>query len=335
MLFSELYVDLLGFLGDIGAPLLDEKTKQNVRESGVRLIHTTTSWPGQDWPATLEMHRQAVRGLEAHADTFRIVRNRRDLAELGGRVGLILGIQDPTCVEDRVDRLFQLFQEGVRVIQIAYQGRNNFGSGFLCREGDTGLTKTGRKFVQAAHETGLILDLSHLSPRTSLESISVSNGPTMISHTTAAAVYDHPRGSVDELLREIAKREESIVGCLTMTFFLDPEKDGLSPFIDHIRHIAGIVGTHRVGIGSDGPVGGFTDPAGAEKIFREKTRGLMDPRGELRSRWPTHIPEIAEVRRGFDVIRGALAEWFTKEEVSSILGVNAWRFFERSLPEEA
>ncbi len=330
---SEGYVDLLGFLGDIGVPLLDETTKRNVRKSGVRLIHITTAWPGQDWPTTLEMHRQAVKNLEEHQETFQIVRSRADLHDLGkrDRVGLILGIQDPTCVEDEIDRVLRLFHEGVRVIQVAYQGMNRFGSGFLAQESDKGLTETGRRFIRAANEAGLILDLSHLSPRTALESIELSSGPTMISHTTARAVYDHPRGSVDALFREVSARENSIVGCLAMTFFLDPEADGLSPLVDHVRHIARIVGPHKIGIGSDGPVGGFTDAAAAEKTFREKTRQFMDPRGELKSRWPTHLPEVAEIRRGFDVIGDALSQWFTPEEVRSILGGNAWRFFERNL----
>jgi membrane dipeptidase len=330
---SEGYVDLLGFLGDIGMPLLDKTTKQNVRKSGVRLIHITTAWPGRDWPTTVEIHRQAVRNLDEHKETFQIVRRREDLADLtnSGRVGLILGIQDPTCVEDRMDRVLQLFHEGVRVIQVAYQGRNQFGSGFLGQDGDTGLTELGRRFIQAVNDAGLILDLSHLSPQTAIESIHLSKGPTLISHTTARAIYEHPRGSVDALLQEFAERD-SIVGCLAMTFFLDPEKNGLSPFVEHIRHIAGMVGSHKVGIGSDGPVGGFTDVDAAEKIFWNKTRNLLDPHGELKSRWPTHIPEVAEIHRGFDAIGHALSEYFTQEEVRSILGGNGWLFFERNLP---
>jgi membrane dipeptidase len=73
---------------------------------------------------------------------------------------------------------------------------------FSCQEG----------FIAVLNEAGLILDLSHLSLRTALESIHLSAGPTMISHTTARAVYDDPRGSVDALLQEFSARENSIVG---------------------------------------------------------------------------------------------------------------------------
>jgi microsomal dipeptidase-like Zn-dependent dipeptidase len=122
------------------------------------------------------------------------------------------------------------------------------------------------------------------------------------------------------------------VGVLAMTFFLDPVADSLAPFIDHIRHITALIGPDKVAVGSDGPVGGFTDLVAARKIFEEKTQQMMDPNGELRSRWPTHIPEIFDDPRGFDRIYQALAPYFNREEIEQITGSNAWRFFSDHLP---
>ena len=115
------------------------------------------------------------------------------------------------------------------------------------------------------NQAGIVLDLSHLSPSTALDSISLSEGPTIISHTTARTVYHHPRGSSDGVLTEMVGLPRTLVGVLAMTFFLDPKADSLAPFIDHIRHIAALVGPDKVAIGSDGPVGGFTDPAAARR----------------------------------------------------------------------
>jgi len=329
-----LYVDTLGFLGDVGPPMFDDRTKKNARDSGVRLFVMTTTWPMQNWQATVQMHRQTVESLNQHQDTFHIVLSIVDLQKVldENRIGVILGMQDPGCIGDRFERVHRLFEEGIRVIQIAYQKKNLYGSGFLAESLDGGLTDAGRRFIETVNQAGIILDLSHLSPQTALDSIRFSEGPTIISHTTARAVYHHSRGSTEGVLTEMAGLTHSLVGVLAMTFFLDPAADNLAPFIDHIRHIAALVGSDKVAVGSDGPVGGFTDLVAARKIFEEKTQQMIDPNGELRSRWPTHIPEIFNDSRGFDRIYQGLSPYFSWKDIEGITGSNAWRFFSEHLP---
>jgi membrane dipeptidase len=327
-------VDLLGFLGDVAPPMFDVRTTQNVLNSGVRLIHLTTSWPMQDWETTLGMHRDVVAQIQKHSEVYRIIRSREDLGELveQGKIGVILGMQDPSCIGERLGRVEALFREGIRTIQLAYQSRNAFGSGFLAEKEDTGLSSLGRNFVAAVNDAGLIPDFSHLSMKTCLEALGVSRGPALISHTTARDVYDHPRGSKDSVFRALAEKNVALVGLLAMTFFLDPSDDSMAPMIRHIRHVAGIVGTGKVGVGSDGPVGGFSDVSTARALFLEKTRKLMDPDGRLQSRWPTHVPELGEHPKGMEVMKKALLQHFTTEEADRILGGNAWQFFEKCLP---
>ncbi|MGD8764299.1 MAG: membrane dipeptidase, partial [Desulfobacteraceae bacterium] len=105
-----LYVDTLGFLGDVGPPMFDDRTKKNARKSGVRLFVMTTTWPMQNWKATVQMHRQTVKSLGQHEDTFHIVHNSIDLQKVldENRIGVILGMQDPGCIGDRFERVHQL-----------------------------------------------------------------------------------------------------------------------------------------------------------------------------------------------------------------------------------
>jgi membrane dipeptidase len=330
----KLYVDTLGFLGDVGAPMFDDRTKKNARDSGVRLFIMTTTWPMLDWKATLQMHRQTVKSMTQHEESYHIVRSAADLQKVldGNKIGVILGMQDPECIGGRLERVRQLCEEGIRVMQVAYQKKNLYGCGFLAETIDSGLTDAGRRFIEAVNQAGIILDLSHLAPQTALDSLRLSEGPTIISHTTARAVYDHPRGSADEVLIGMAELTNTIVGVLAMTFFLDPALYGLTPFINHICHIATLVGSDKVAVGSDGPVGGFTDPVAAKKNFEEKTQQMMDPDGQLKSRWPTHLPEIFDDPQGFDRIYHALVPYFRPNEIEGILGRNGWRFFRENLP---
>ena len=334
MKIKHTYTDMLGFLGDVGMPAADEATCENVLASGVNLFHTTTSWPMQDWESTLKMHQQSVNILEAQQNTFRIIRSRQDIGRTDreGNVGVILGLQDPDCIGMQFDRIKRLFEAGVRVIQVAYQRKGLYGCGFLAESEDDGLTAAGRRLVEAVNEYGLILDLSHSAPQTALDCLQCSSGPTMISHTTCRGVYDHPRGTADRILSEIVKREDVIVGVLAMTFFLDAADNSLNPLINHIRYLADRIGPRRVAIGTDAPVGGFTDLVAAERQFRETTQKMMDPQGEIKSRWPTHIPEVSDDAKGFQRIAMELARYFSEEETEGILGENGRRFFDRCLP---
>jgi membrane dipeptidase len=281
------------------------------------------------------MHRQSITILKSRPDMFVIIGSRQDLAQAreDNKIGIVLGIQDPDCIGTRLDRVEQLHAEGIRIIQIAYQRKGRFGSGFLVDTDDKGLTKDGRQFIETIHQAGLILDLSHTAPQTALDCLQTSEGPTMISHTCCRGVYDHLRGTTDGVLAEVARHKNVIVGVLAMTFFLDANDDGLDPMIHHIRHLAEHIGVDRVAIGTDAPVGGFTDLNGAQKLFHETTQEMMDPHGELKSRWPTHIPAFSEDPGGFERLGLALAPYFSDEEIEGILERNARRYFERHLPQ--
>lgn len=328
------YVDTLGFLGDVAPPMFTPRTLENVRRSGVTLFHLTSALPFQDWSTTTAQIDRIIEGLKAHADTFLVIQSASDLDFLShsGKIGVIPGIQDPGFIGNRLERVQELFDRGIRIIQVAYQQTSPYGAGFLAEDRDCGLTPLGREFVRAVHQAGMILDLSHLSPRTALECTEKTSGPVMVSHTSARDLYPHPRGSRDDLLFTLAQRGDTLVGVLAMTFFLDRSDDTLAALARHIFHIADKVGADKVAVGSDGPIGGFTHIASAEKAFHETMQRLMDPHGLLGSRWPTHIPDFAHHVYGFKRLESILGEFFQPEKIAGILGDNGYRWFSGALP---
>jgi microsomal dipeptidase-like Zn-dependent dipeptidase len=151
-----LYVDTLGFLGDVGPPMFDDRTKKNARDSGVRLFVMTTTWPMQNWKVTIQMHRQTVQSLNQHQDTFHIVRNTVDLQKVLDKdmIGVILGMQDPGCIGDRFERIHQLYEEGIRVMQVAYQKKNHRHRTPVCRGGQSRRNHPGSFSPIPRHRSG-------------------------------------------------------------------------------------------------------------------------------------------------------------------------------------
>ena len=57
--------------------------------------------------------------------------------------------------------------------------------------------------VEALNDHGIMVDVSHVGPRTAAEAMEASRAPIIASHSTVQAVYDNRRGLTDEQLQAI------------------------------------------------------------------------------------------------------------------------------------
>ena len=78
---------------------------------------------------------------------------------------------------------------GVRVIQLTYNERNLLGNGCYERS-DDGLSHFGLDAVKEINRLGILIDLSHVGDRTTLEAADISDHPVACTHATPAASSD-------------------------------------------------------------------------------------------------------------------------------------------------
>ncbi|MBI2444326.1 MAG: membrane dipeptidase [Candidatus Magasanikbacteria bacterium] len=306
-------------------------------KSGVRLVQWGGPHPRQPDAAHLVAEVQAtVAQFGSHGDLFRLVRRRQDLAdlEITRSVYVVLTVQNPGAIGEAWSRLDELWDAGVRVIQLAYWDCERYGCGFLAPE-DTGLTLAGQEFLRQIAARGFILDLSHAGPRTALEAAQAYQGRLMISHTGSRTVYDYPRNAPDQVIRLVGARD-GIVGVYTMTFFLNGADNSISPWLIHVQYVADLVGADHVAIGSDAPVAGCPDVEATRAGFLRLAKAL-DATGRLQGvlapRWPAFIPELNGTDR-FAVLAEALRPYFSHRQRQGIVGQNALRFYRSALPQE-
>ncbi len=110
--------------------------------------------------------------FEAHADLLLQVRTTADIrrAKETGKVGVILGWQNISGIEDRLSYLGLFKTLGVGVMQLTYNTQNLVGAG--CYESnDNGLSDFGRDVVTEMNRLGILVDLSHVGPKTSEDAI--------------------------------------------------------------------------------------------------------------------------------------------------------------------
>ena len=112
------------------------------------------------------------------------VRRTEDLqaAKEYGKLGVILGLQNTAAIEEDLELIPVLKGMGLRVMQLTYNERNYVGDGCFERV-DAGLTRFGIEVIKRMNEHGLVIDLSHAGPQTTVEAIEKSETPVAITHS--------------------------------------------------------------------------------------------------------------------------------------------------------
>ncbi|MCY3764572.1 MAG: membrane dipeptidase [Gemmatimonadetes bacterium] len=166
------------------------------------------------------------------------------------RTGIILGFQNASPIENELDRLGLFLALGVRVIQLTYHETNLLGSGCWERN-DAGLSNFGVDAVKEMNRLGILIDLSHVGPQTTLDAIEMSEKPVAITHANARSFCDHPRNKEEEALKRLAEKG-GVVGATSYTPFLpNGYETTVEDFVDAIDDMVERIGIDHVAIGTD------------------------------------------------------------------------------------
>ena len=181
-------------------------------------------------------------------DDVAVVQQAADLDSLDGRIGLLLALEgaEPLGYDPWVADIF--WKLGVRMVSLTWNRRNPFADG-LGETSDGGLSALGRELVHRLSALGVILDLSHASERTFAQVLETAPEATVVaSHANCRALVDTPRNLSDEQLRALAARD-GVVGVLAHPFVVT--EPTIERLVDHVDHIASVVGIEHAGLGGD------------------------------------------------------------------------------------
>src|SRR5215471_17964621 len=267
---ADLHQDLVLFDGLIVSKW-SRAVFEDMRRGGLTAANCTCCvWEG--FQATMDNIGAWKRWFREHADLIVQVRTTADIARAKreGKTGIVLGFQNVSAFEERIDYVALFKELGVGIAQMAYNTQNLIGTG--CYEShDGGLSDYGHDVVAEMNRVGMMCDLSHVGPKTSEDVITASKQPVCYSHCLPAGLKAHPRNKSDDQLRFIAERG----GFVGVTMFPPFLKQGTAATVDDyvaaIAYVVNLVGEDCVGIGTD-----FTQDHGPEFfdwITRDKGSG--------------------------------------------------------------
>jgi microsomal dipeptidase-like Zn-dependent dipeptidase len=172
-----------------------------------------------------------------------------------------------------------------------------------------GLTPIGREVIQEMFRLGMLVDVSHCTPRARANIYSIADEmgveyQVVATHVGAYSINPSPYNLEDWEIEWIAQKK-GIVGVILMPFWTQPHNrvlgvDYISRTIEHIRNVGGINGDNVIAIGTD--LDGATHP-------------------------PDELAHYGQMPR---LTERLMAEHFRKQDkysdevIDKILGGNAW-----------
>lgn len=228
----------------------ERATFEDMRRGGITAANCTVSvW--EDFDRTVQNIGEMKKLIRENDDLITLVRNVDDIARAKreNKTGIILGFQNGHAFEDQLSYIEAFADMGVRVVQLCYNTQNLVGTG--CYERDGGLSGYGHEVIAEMNRCGVMVDLSHVGGKTSIEAILSSKKPVTYSHCLPSGLKEHPRNKSDEELRFIADHG----GFIGVTMFPPFLKRGIDATVDDyveaIEYVVNIVGEDCVGIGTD------------------------------------------------------------------------------------
>ncbi len=190
--------------------------------------------------------------FDANADIVMPVRSVADIhaARAAGKLGIIMGWQNTSPLEDRLDYLPIFKTLGIGIMQLTYNTQNLAGAGYL-EEKDAGLTGFGKEMVAEMNRVGVLCDLSHVGEITAAETIDHSDHPCAITHCLPKALKDVPRNKSDALFKRCADKGGVIGVSLFAPGLAAGNEATVKDVVDAIAYMIDLVGEDHVAIGTD------------------------------------------------------------------------------------
>ena len=261
-------------------------------------------------------------------DQVRIVRTSKDIvdAKQSGKLAVIMSTQGADVFEHDLRFISALQKLNLKIVQLTYNHQGNLGAG-VYEPHDGGLTRFGQQCIYEMNRVGMLIDLSHVGYKTSMDAMETSRDPVVFSHSSAKALCKHRRNITDEQIAACGKTGGVICACPHSVMMNDDQSTWptVDRFIDHLLHIAEIAGIDAVGVGTD-------------RWRRETLRSKMGRVGFDRTLpgWFGAFNDVQKQVEGFNYfdkwesfVEAMLKRNFTESEIKKVLGGNLMRVFEQ------
>ncbi|QDZ15663.1 dipeptidase [Humibacter ginsenosidimutans] len=215
---------------------------------------------------TLEQIDWVHRLVARYPDDFELARSAADVqrARSRGRIACLFGAEGGHQLDDSPAVLRMYAALGVRYLTLTHVKTSSWADSATDDALHDGLSDRGRDYVRELNRIGMLVDLSHVSPKTMHDALDVSTSPVIFSHSSARALADHSRNVPDDVLARLTDNG----GVVMLTFvpqfvseefsdWYDGDRSTPMPVVtiadvaDHVEHAREVAGIRHIGLGGD------------------------------------------------------------------------------------
>ena len=191
-----------------------------------------------------------------------------------GKKAAMIGIENAYPVGPDLSNIEKFYEMGGRYMSLAHNGHNQFSDSNTGEVDGVywhgGLSEMGRLAIKEMNRLGIMIDISHPSRDSIMQTLELSRAPVIASHSSARALTDHSRNLDDEMLLALRQNGGVVQTVAFGTYvselrrlhwasggdFADAPPATVSNFVDHIDYMVKLIGIEHVGISSDFDGGG-------------------------------------------------------------------------------
>ena len=186
-------------------------------------------------------HQQALAKFEAvHRLTKEIAPDRIELAltsddvrriVAAGKKVAMIGVENAYPIGTDLSNIERFHGMGARYMSLAHNGHSQLADSNTGERDDVwmygGLSELGRQAITEMNRLGIMIDLSHPSKDSNMQTIAISRAPVIASHSAARALGDVSRNLDDEQLMAL-KENGGVVQTVAFRSYINPAKSDVN-----------------------------------------------------------------------------------------------------------
>ena len=256
--------------------------------------------------------------------------NSKDIekAKQENKTAIFFGLQNCSPIEDNIEYVEILKQQGVLFMQLTYNNQSLLATGCY-EEKDSGITRMGREVIKEMNRVKMIIDMSHSAELSTLEAIEISHEPIVVSHANPSFWHKGLRNKSDTILKELNDSGGMIGFSIYPHHLKGASECTLDSFCEMVAETTKKISVKQIGIGSDLCI---RHPDSIVEWMRNGTWTKTKDFGEGSSKNPGFPPQPSwfEDARGFGNLEIGLRKvGFNEEETHDILGNNWYNFYRK------
>jgi membrane dipeptidase len=218
------------------------------RDSGVNFVSLNIGMDMDTFENVIQVLAGFRNHIAAHPEEYILALTVKDIldAKESGRLAIAFDLEGSDPLLGNINLVSFYYDLGVRQMLLAYNKDNRASGG--CMEENIGLTDFGRDVIREMNRVGMVVDVTHMGYRATMEAFETSTAPVIFSHSNPKALREHARNISDEQIIACAKTG-GVVGINGIGDFLGGTSSEL--IVENIEYVMNLAGPEHVGLGLD------------------------------------------------------------------------------------